>query len=196
MADGRIERGKATRERLLAAGRELFGERGYDGTSIEAILEAAGVARGALYHHFANKEELFDAVLERGIAEMADGVAEAARDAPDPVASLRAGCSAWLRMALDPELQRIGLIDAPAVVGWTRWRELDERYSLGALRANLRAIAAAGRLTEEQVDFFAHMVIAAVTEAALLIVRADDQEAALVKAQAAIDALLDGLISD
>jgi AcrR family transcriptional regulator len=196
MADRRIERGRATRERLLAAGRELFGERGYEGTSIEAILRGAGVARGALYHHFATKEELFDAVLERLTAEMADNVTEAARGAEDSVASLRAGCAAWLEMALDPALQRIGLIDAPAVVGWTRWRELDERYSLGALRANLLLIADEGRLPADQVDLFAHMVIASVTEAALMIARSEDPQAALGPARAAVDALLDGLIAE
>lgn len=195
MADQRIERGRATRERLIAAGRDLFGERGYEGASVEAILAEAGVARGALYHHFATKEELFDAVLERLTAEMAETVDEAARGADDSVTALRAGCAAWLEMALDPPLQRIGLIDAPAVVGWTRWRELDERYSLGALRANLRQIADEGRLPAEQVDVFAHMVIASVTEAALMIARSDDPQAALGPARAAVDALIDGLVS-
>jgi AcrR family transcriptional regulator len=196
MADRRIERGRATRERLIAAGRGLFGERGYEGASVAAILAAAGVARGALYHHFATKEELFDAVLERLVAEMAQAVNEAARGADDSVGSLRAGCAAWLEMALDPPLQRIGLIDAPAVVGWTRWRELDERYSLGALRANLRQIADEGRLPADQVDLFAHMVIASVTEAALMIARSDDPQAALDSARAAVDALLDGLLAE
>jgi AcrR family transcriptional regulator len=196
VADRRIERGKATRERLIEAGRELFGERGYEATSIAAILTAAGVARGALYHHFATKEELFDAVLERLIAEMAESVTEAARGAEDSVGSLRAGCAAWLEMALDPAIQRIGLIDAPAVVGWTRWRELDERYSLGALRANLRQIAEEGRVPAEQVDLFAHMVIASVTEAALMIARSADPKSALDPARAAVDALIDGLIRE
>jgi AcrR family transcriptional regulator len=195
VADRRIERGRATRERLIAAGRILFGERGYEATSIEAILAAAGVAKGALYHHFATKAELFDAVLERLVAEMAETVTEAARRAGDSVGALRAGCAAWLEMALDPQLQRIGLIDAPAVVGWTRCRELDERYSLGALRTNLRQISDDGRLPPEQVDVFAHMVIASVTEAALMIARSDDPEATLGSARAAVDALIDGLVS-
>ena len=193
--DGRVERGRETRERLLRAGRDLFGAHGYEGTSIEAILESAGVARGALYHHFATKEALFDAVLDRLVAEIAETAAEAALSAaPDPVASLRAGCSAWLRMALDPAVQRIALLDPPSVVGWTRWRELDEIHTLGGLRANLAAIAESGRLPADQVDVLAHMVLASVNEAALMIARAEDPEAALAAGQAAVDTLLDRLV--
>src|ERR687887_209937 len=124
MADLRIEKGRATRERLVQAGRELFGARGYEDTSISAILEAAGVTRGSLYHHFETKEALFDAVLDRVVAEIADTAARAARAAPDPIGSLRAGFAAWLELALDPAVQRIALLDPPAVVGWTRWREI------------------------------------------------------------------------
>jgi AcrR family transcriptional regulator len=192
--DGRVERGRETRERLIRTGRELFGERGYDGTSIEAILAAAGVARGALYHHFPTKEALFDAVLDRLVAEVADTAADAARRASDPVESLRRGCFAWLRMALDPGVQRIGLVDAPAVVGWTRWRELDELHTLGRLRANLQAIADEGRLPARQVDILAHMVLAAVNEAALLIARSDDPRKALRSGQAAVATLLERLV--
>ena len=99
--------------------RELFGELGYEGTSIDAILRRAGMARGALYHHFPTKEALFDAVLDAEVASIAKASAAAARAAGDPVESLRAGCGAWLRAAIDPVVQRITLIDAPAVVGWS-----------------------------------------------------------------------------
>lgn len=194
MADLRLQKGIATRDRLIAAGRELFGERGYEATSIEAILEAAGVARGALYHHFPTKQALFDAVLDRVVAEIADQAAVAARGAADPVARLRAGCSTWLQMALDPAIQRIALLDAPAVVGWTRWRELDDRHILGRLRRSLEMIAAEGLLPDADVDLLAHMVLASVNEAALLIARADEPEAALAKGQAAVDALIGRLV--
>jgi AcrR family transcriptional regulator len=194
MTDGRVEKGRETRERLIRTGRELFGERGYDATSIESILDAAGVARGALYHHFPTKEALFDAVLDRLVAEIADTAADAARSAGDPVESLRAGTSAWLRMALDPAVQRIAIVDAPAVVGWSRWRELDEQHTLGGLRASLRAVAELGRLPPEQVDVLANMVLASVTEAALMIARSDEPKAALKSGQAAVDTLLDRLV--
>jgi AcrR family transcriptional regulator len=193
MADLRIEKGRATRERLIQAGRELFGARGYEDTSIGAILQAAGVTRGSLYHHFETKEALFDAVLDRVVAEIAATAAQAARAAPDPVASLRAGFAAWLRMALDPGVQRIALLDPPSVVGWTRWREIDEQHILGGLRATMRRLARQGRLPPGDVDLYAHMLLAAVNEAALLIARAEDPAAALATGQAAVDALIDRL---
>ncbi len=195
MSDLRLQKGKETRDRLIAAARELFGNRGYEATSIEAILEAAAVKRGSLYHHFASKEELFDAVLDRLVASVADAAADAARAAgSDPVASLRAGCLSWLRMALDPAIQRIALLDAPAVVGWTRWRDLDEKHTLGRLRANMRRVAGDGRLPPGQIDLFAHMLLAALNEAALLIARSEDQRAALAAARAAVNTLLDRLV--
>jgi AcrR family transcriptional regulator len=196
MTDLRSERGKATRDRLIGAGRELFGERGYEATSIEAVLETAGVKRGALYHHFESKQALFDAVLDRVVSDVAEAVAEAARAETDPVESLRAGCAAWLRMALDPAIQRIALLEPPAVVGWTRWRELDEQHILGGMRRNLQLIAADERLPQADVDVLAHMVLAAVNEAALLIARADDPRDALAKGQAAVDTLLGRLVGD
>jgi AcrR family transcriptional regulator len=195
MTDLRSERGRATRDRLIAAGRELFGEHGYEATSIEAILETAGVKRGALYHHFESKQALFDAVLDQVVSEVARAAAEAARAETDPVESLRAGCTAWLRMALDPAVQRIALVDPPGVLGWTRWRELDEQHILGGLRRNLQLIAADERLPAGDVDLLAHMVLAAVNEAALLIARADDPREALAKGKSAVDTLIDRLVT-
>jgi len=194
--DQRVERGRTTRERLIATARELFGEHGYEGTSIGAVLEASGVARGALYHHFPSKEALFDAVLDRVVADIAASAAEAARSADDPVDSLRAASGTWLELALDPAVQRIALLDPPAVVGWTRWRELDEQYTLGGLRANLRRIAADGRLPEQDVDLLANMVLASVSEAALMIARADDPKAAFEAGRATVDMLLTRLVGD
>jgi len=194
VTDLRSERGKATRERIIAAARGLFGEHGYEGTSIEAILAAAGIKRGALYHHFPTKEALFDTVLDTVVADIAATTADAARNVSDPVASLRAGLSAWLRMAADPAVQRIALIDTPAVVGWTRWRQIDEQHVLGGMRKSLRRIADAGRLPAHQVDLLAHMVLAAVNEAALMIAQAHDPAAALVLGQSTVDTLLDRLV--
>jgi AcrR family transcriptional regulator len=193
--DLRIERGKSTRERLIAAGIDLFGRQGYEATSIGAILEATGLARGAFYHHFASKTELFDAVLDRVIAHMADRSAQAARKFDDPVDTLRAGCSTWLDVSLDPIVQRITIIEGTAVVGWQRCRELDERHTLGRTRATLSRIAQAGRLPAENVDMLAHMVLAAVGEAAMLVARAEDKPAARAAGQAALETLLNRLVT-
>jgi AcrR family transcriptional regulator len=196
MADLRLEKGQATRERLVRSARGLFGKRGYEATSIEAVLEAAGVRRGSLYHHFPSKEALFDAVLDQLVREIARAAAGAARAAgSDPVATLRAGCRSWLKMALDPAIQRIVLLDAPAVLGWSRLRELDEQHTLGGLRSNLLRIARGGRIATREIDLLAHMLLAALNEAAMLIARTADGRAALAAANAALDTLLERLAS-
>ena len=193
--DLRIERGRTTRERLIAVGFELFGFRGYEATSVGLILDTAGLARGAFYHHFATKAELFDAVLDRVIAQLADASADAARAHDDPVASLRAGCSRWLDSALNPVVQRIVQLDAVAVVGWERVRELDDKHTLGRTKSTLRRIARAGLLPLDNVETLAHMLLAAVGEAAMLIGRADDGETARKAGQEAVDLLITRLVT-
>jgi AcrR family transcriptional regulator len=194
MADGRKLKGEATRARLLATARELFGERGYEGTPIEAVLERSGAARGALYHHFASKAELFDAVAEDVFVAIARDTHAAAGNRADPLERVRAGSRAWLQMALDPAIQRLSLLDPPAVLGWARWRELDEQHTLGGLRASFRALAREGRLPRGEADLLAQMLLAALNEAALFITAASDQRAAVRTGRAAIDTLLDRLV--
>lgn len=193
MADQRIENGKATRARLLEAARRAFGEHGYDATSIAEILQASGVTKGALYHHFETKAALFEAVLDQVVEEIAETAADRARRAPDPAASLKAGCGAWLEMTLDPAIQRIALVDAMAVVGWARVREIDERHTLSGMRVNLARLSEQSGGLDVDIDLLAHMVLAAVNEAALFIVRADDPHAALVTGRQGVSALVDRL---
>jgi AcrR family transcriptional regulator len=189
-----VERGQVTRAHLIDVATRLFAERGYEGTSIELVLAESGVSRGSLYHHFPSKEALFWAVLESIAAGVGQQLADAERDAPDPVAKLRAGCLAWIRLAGDPVIQRTVLIDAPAVFGWRRWRELDEQASLGEFRAALAFAAEAGRIERRHVDVFAHVVLAAINEVALLIARADDPAAALTAGESAVAEFLDRLV--
>jgi len=193
--DLRVRRGLATRDRLIDAARELFGRHGYDGTSIEAILRAAGVQRGALYHHFDSKRAVFDAVLDRVIADVAAQVAVAARAAPDPAASLRAGCAAWLHLTLDPALQQITLLDPPSVLGWKRAREIDARHVLGGVRRSLQLASAGRDWAPGEIDVLAHMLMAAVGEAALHVALSDDPRAAVAAGEAAVDRLLTAVLS-
>jgi hypothetical protein len=130
------------------------------------------------------------------VAEVADTAAQAARAAPDPVASLRAGFAAWLQLALESGVQRIALLDPLAVVSWTRCREIDEQHILGGLRASMRRIAKQGRLPPATWTLLAHMLLAAVNKAALLVARAEDPPAALQTGQAAVGALIDRLTGD
>lgn len=190
----KVEQGQATRQELVTVATKLFAKQGYDGTSIEAVLAAAEVSRGALYHHFASKDALFEAVLEDVEAGIAETIVRSARRATDPVGVLRAGCRAWLRVAEDPAAHQIALVDAPAVVGWQRWREIDERHAFGLLKRALEAVAAMGRLRADVVDVMAHMLLAALLEVALVIARAPDRKAALHRGERAVDELLDRLL--
>jgi len=191
-----VERGQATRAHLVDVATRLFAERGYDGTSIEAVLAEAGVSRGSLYHHFPGKDALFWAVLEGVAARVGQQLADATRDAPDPVAALRAECLAWIRLADDQVVRQTALIDAPAVLGWERWRELDEQGSLRPIRAALDYAAEAGRIEPRHVEAFAHIVLATINEVALMIARADDPAAALTAGESAVAEFLDRLLGD
>src|SRR5260370_23598889 len=132
-----VARGEATRVQLIAIATRLFASRGYEDTSIEAVLREAGVSRGSLYHHFAGKEALFEAVLEDVEVRVGGAVIAAAADATGPVAALRAGSLAWVRNAGHPGVQRILLIDAPSALGSARWRAMEVRHALGLITAAL-----------------------------------------------------------
>lgn len=189
-----VQRGQATRAQLVEVATRLFAQHGYDATSIQAVLAESGVSRGALYHHFPGKDALFMAVLEEVGNRLAGQAAEAARDAADPVAVLRIGCLAWIRSARDPVIRQIVLIDAPAVLGWERWRALDEQGPLGEIRAALAYAAEAGRVDPRHVDAFAHIVLAAANEVAMMIARADDPAAAVSAGESAVAEFLDRLV--
>ena len=189
-----VERGLATRAHVIEVATRLFAEHGYDGTSIEAVQAGSGVSRGSLYHHFPGKEALFLAVLEDVGARVAQQGEEAARDAKDPVAALRAGGLAWIRLAGDPVVRQIILIDAPAVLGWQRWRELDEQGPLGVIRDCLAYAAETGRIERRHVDTFAHIVLAAANEVTLVIARAEDPAAALAVGESTFAEFLDRLL--
>ena len=195
MVNKRVEQGQATRAALIRVATELFAANGYDGTAIPTVLDAAGVSRGALYHHFESKEALFEAVLQAVEGQATLKVTRAAGGATDPLDGLRRGCAAYLAMCRDPVVRQISLIDAPAVVGWERWREIDEQHAFGLVKAAIAAIAADGRVKPELVDVMAHMVLAALLEVALLVARADEGRIAVRRGQEAIDELLTALFA-
>jgi len=190
-----VTRGEATRAQLIAIATRLFASRGYEDTSIEAVLQEAGVSRGSLYHHFAGKEGLFEAVLDDVETRVGRQTIAAAVGADGPAAALRAAFLAWIKLAGDPVVQRILLIDAPAVLGWERWRAMEERHALGAIRATLQAIADQGNLRPELVGTLAHVLLASVNEIALVVARSDDPAAAMKDGADAIDELLRRLLT-
>jgi AcrR family transcriptional regulator len=190
----RAAQGRATRGQLIEVATSLFADHGYGGTSIEAVLAAAGVSRGALYHHFAGKEALFTAVLETVSDRVTAEVTDAIRHCTDPVDALRTGALAWIDLAGDPVIQRVMLVDAPSVLGWERWRAMDEGRTVGAMRDMLQAVSDSGRLPRELVGPFSHMILAALDEAAMVVARAPDSRAAIAEERQAAEELLNRLL--
>ena len=189
------ERSAATRGALVRAARELFARDGYAATGREAIVERAGVTRGALYHHFDDKEALFRAVFEELEAEVMAKAAEAAVTVPpdDPLGQLRAGSLAYLDITLDPAVQRICLLDAPAVLSPAVRQEVLDAYAAGLVREVLRAAMETGALIPQPLEPLTHLLLAALHEAALYVARAGDQAAARAEVGDTVTHLLDGL---
>ncbi|HZC40167.1 MAG TPA: helix-turn-helix domain-containing protein [Streptosporangiaceae bacterium] len=186
-------RSAATRRQLITAARKLFGSRGYAAVGTEEIVRAAGVTRGALYHQFRDKADLFAAVAEEIEAEIAQRVAAAAGQAADPVAALRAGARLFLDVCAEPEVERIILLDAPAVLGWEAWRDLAARYGLGLVQLALQAAIDAGTIAPQPVEPLAHVLIGALDECALYVARAGEPATARAECAAIFDQILHGL---
>ncbi|MEU5402436.1 TetR/AcrR family transcriptional regulator [Streptomyces sp. NPDC005963] len=163
----RAQQREQTRATLLKESRRLFATVGYAAVGLTEIVQSAGVTKGALYHHFSSKAELFRAVLEEVQEEVADQVARAADAEDDPWTALLAGCQEFINAATDPDRQRIMLIDGPAVLGWNAWRALDERSSARHLAEALTDLIERGILTRQPVAPLAHLLSGAMNEAAL-----------------------------
>ena len=173
------ERTATTTAELVARARELFASRGFAATSIEDIVRAAGVTRGALYHHFDSKTEVFGAVFEEEQRQLTARVTEAAASADGPLDALETGCLAFLEECLEPGLQRIFLIDGFAALGWQGVRDAEGPYMMAALRTGIEAAMEAGELERRPVEPLVSLVFGALCEAAMAIARADDQAARL-----------------
>lgn len=170
------QRKKATRGALIDAGRGLFAERGYDDVGAEEIVRTAGLTRGALYHHFpGGKRDLLEAVYEAVEAESTERVAHVvlASEMESPLAAMKAGVAAFLDECAEPGFQQIVLHDAPAVLGWDRWREISAANGLGLIEASLIAAIEAGEIRPLPVKPTAHLLLGALDEAAMLIRSAD-----------------------
>lgn len=174
------DRSAATRSALVAAGRRLFAEHGFAGVGTEAIVAEAAVSRGALYHHFADKTELFAGVLEAVEADVAEQIAAQALAGDDPAfaAVMMRAVEAWLDACEAPEVQRILLTDGPSVLGWARWREICQPYVLSLIETAVVQGIAAGEVADLPARPLAHALIAVADEAAMYVVSADDREAA------------------
>ena len=189
----KAQRSEATRATLVAVARELFAERGYAGVGTEEIVRRAGVTRGALYHHFTGKDDLLRAVLHDLSRELAEASAAAALAETDQWRQILAAVDAFLDASTDPAIQRIMMVDAPSVLGWEEWREIDTQYGLGLVKASLDNAMETGLIERQPVDALAHLVVGALDEAAMYIARASDPVAARREMGASVQRMLDGL---
>ena len=191
----RAEQSGATRAALVEAARELFAERGYADVGTEEIVRRARVTRGALYHHFEDKKDLFRAVHEELEAELAEtiGAQLAAGDLTSALGLLRTGVRTFLDACTDSAVARIVLVDAPSVLGWREWREIDERHGLGLVTAGLQGAMETGEIARQPVKPLAHLLFGAMGEAGMLIANAEDPDATREEVEPALLTLLDGL---
>ena len=192
----KAEQSEVTQAALLRAARELFAERGYAGTATEEVVARAGVTRGALYHQFRDKEDLFRAVYAQIEAEFAEKISARIRSRTPRGASawdeFIEGAQGYLDVALDRDVQRIALLDAPSVIRSSAGREVG-RFGLGLLHRGLQRCIDQGFIAEQPVEPLAHLLRAALTEAAMLIARSPDHAAMRRDAGAAVERLLGGL---
>lgn len=188
----RTQQREQTRQALLRESRRLFATVGYGAVGLAEIVAAAGVTKGAFYHHFGGKAEVFRAVLAEVQREVAEQVAAAADAHDDPWTRLTAGCRAFLAASTDPAIQRVMLVDGPAVLGWAEWRALDEENSARHLAEALTELIGAGVIAEQPVAPLAHLLSGAMNEAALWLATSRDP-ADLTHTWAALSRMLTAL---
>ena len=186
---------QATRDALIQAALELFTERGYAAVGTEEIVARAKVTRGALYHHFADKRDLFRAVFERVEGELMERIGASMDASDDPWELMLAGMRSFLDACEEPAVKQISLTDAPAVLGWEEWREIDNRHGLGLTRAALQNAVDTGVMRPIAVEPMAHLFVAALSEAAFVIAYSDRPRKARAEVEAALIQLIEGLRS-
>ncbi|MDL9936837.1 TetR/AcrR family transcriptional regulator [Gordonia sp. ABSL1-1] len=190
------ERTAATRGALISAGRRLFGEHGYADVGTQAVVDAAGVTRGALYHQFGDKQGLFSAVYDdveqTMIAEIGERIGGLLDT--DPIGALRAATGVALEIFAQPEVQRIGLVDAPVVLGWKEWRARGEDFGFALIEGLLRAAVDAGQIEDQPLRPIAHVAIGALDEAALYVAAADDRDVATVEMTVVLNRVIDAFL--
>jgi AcrR family transcriptional regulator len=184
---------RATRDALVQAGLDLFAERGYAEVGTEEIVARARVTRGALYHHFRDKRDLFRAVHERVERELMERVGERMEASAGPWELMLSGMRAFLDACEEPAVKQIALTDAPVVLGWREWREIDEQHGLGLTHAALAGAVEAGVLRELPLEATSHLLVGAISEAAFVIANAEDARSARSEVEAALVQLLEGL---
>jgi AcrR family transcriptional regulator len=192
MNDVKAAQALQTRRKLERVGRQLFAERGFAEVSAEEIVAKADVTRGALYHHYDGKERLFEAVVDSVMREVHAKLAAAATGYSNPLDALQRGIAVFLKVCTEPQAQRILLIDAPAVLGWPKWREMDSKYGFGLIKQALTGAMKAGLLRQHDTDVLAHLLLGALTEAAMVVARSQNPAKTRKDTEKALASLIAG----
>ena len=187
------ERSGATIEQLLGTARKLFAQKGFAGTSIEEIVRGAGVTRGAMYHHFKNKEEVFEAVFQREHEMLAERVREAATKKTKAWDQLKAGCDEFLTASLDPEIQQICMIDGTAVLGPSRTMAIDDPHSIGLITMALDKAMERGEVRKRPAMPLAQLLFGALCQGAMVVARSDDPPATVADVRKEFQTMLDAI---
>ena len=182
-----------TRAALVAAARHLFGRDGFAATSVDGIAREARLTTGALYHHFPNKTALFEAVFEAVHIDLLEASLQASIGATDEVELLTRGFDAFFDAVLEPDVQRIIILDAPAVLGLARFTELDEQYAFAAITEALRAATSSGRLRVDDPETLARLLLGSMTRGAMLIANSDQPRETRDAVARTLRALLEGM---
>ncbi len=186
------ERTEVTVTALVQAARELFARDGFESTSLEAVATRAGVSKGAVYHHFAGKSQLYRAVFAREVEAMAAPVTQAYAQKTDPWEAFEEGCRAFLSECVKPDVQRIVLLDAFAAIGWEEMRNL-EAPLLELMKIGVSRAVDAGQIAPRPVEPLVHFLFGALCETAMIVARSTDQKAAHRQALAEIGQILGAL---
>jgi AcrR family transcriptional regulator len=194
MSPTQQQRTETTTTSLVAAARELFAKDGFAATSLDAVVAKAGVTKGALYHHFSGKRDLFAAVFSGEQAKLSEAIVEAYQRRQEPWEAFEAGAAAFVEACQEPGVQRIFLLDAPTALGWETIRRL-ESSSLGMMELGIERAIEAGSIETRPVKPLAHLLFGALCESAMVVARAPDQRAALDEALAELHRLLASLSS-
>lgn len=184
------DRAELTKAKLITIARKFFTKYGYSHTASEDIVKAAQVTRGALYHHFNGKEGLFISVIEKMQEEIGHTIEQEVRKTNDPFDQLVAGCKTFLQACSKPDVQQIMLIDGPAVIGWLRWREMDEKNSMSLLRENLTELIEKEIIKPYPVEALTHLLSGAMNEAVLWSATQKHPDISLAESAAALEEML------
>jgi AcrR family transcriptional regulator len=187
------QRRAATTRALLDAARSLFAEKGYHETAAEEIVRRAGLTRGALYHHFEDKKDLFRVVVDEMEGEIDEEIEAAERAQPDLPEAVMAGYRAFVDAVLDPEMRRTFFLEGPSVLGW-EWREIDARHAVGKIEEGLETLIAEGFVEPQPVGPLARLINGTLLEAAFFVAASEDPEAARDEVWGAMERLVGGLM--